>query len=46
MKLICDKNEFYKLLTLAERNTSKNPTLPALSAVLLKTSKNRLWSKK
>jgi len=42
MKLICDKNEFYKLLTLAERNTSKNPTLPALSAVLLKTSKNRL----
>ena len=42
MKLICNKNEFYKLLTLAERNTSKNPTLPTLSAVLLKTLKNRL----
>ena len=42
MKLVCNKNELYKLVALAERNTSKNPTLATLSSVLLRTGKNRL----
>lgn len=43
MKLICDKNDLYKLVNLAERNTSKNPTLLTLSSILLKTAKNKLY---
>ncbi|MBI2024390.1 DNA polymerase III subunit beta [Candidatus Giovannonibacteria bacterium] len=42
MKLNCNKNELYRLISLAERSTSKNPTLPTLSSVLLKTGKNQL----
>ena len=42
MKLNCNKNDLYKLVSLAERNTSKNPTLPSLSSVLIRTNKNRL----
>lgn len=42
MKLNCNKNELYKLVSLAERSTSKNPTLPTLSSILLRTGKNLL----
>ena len=42
MKLNCSKLELYKLVSLAERNTSKNPTLLTLSSILLRTGKNRL----
>ena len=42
MKLTCDKNEFQELIILAERNSSKNPSLPILSAILLKAEKNKL----
>ena len=43
MKLNCNKNELYKLVALAERNTGKNQTLIALSSILLRASKNRLF---
>lgn len=42
MKLNCNKNELYKLINLAERSTSKNPTLLTLSSILLRANKNRL----
>jgi len=42
MRLNCNKNELYKLVSLAERSTSKNPTLLTLSSVLLRATKNRL----
>lgn len=42
MKLTCNKNELYRLISLAERNTSKNPTLLTLSAILLRALKNKL----
>ncbi len=42
MKLNLNKNDFLKLVTLAERSSSKNPTLPILSTILLKVSKNTL----
>jgi DNA polymerase-3 subunit beta len=43
MKLVCDKNDLHKFIGLAERNTSKSPTLPILSAISLKAAKNRLF---
>src|SRR3989344_615607 len=43
MKLSCNKNELYKLVSLAERSTNKNPTLIALSSILLRTGKNQLF---
>ncbi len=43
MKLNCNRNELYKLVALAERNTGKNQTLIALSSILLRASKNRLF---
>ena len=43
MKLNCNKNELYKLVALADRNTGKNQTLVALSSILLRASKNRLF---
>ena len=42
MKLSCDKSDFQKNVSLAERNSSKNPTLPILSAILLSGGKNKL----
>ena len=42
MKLNCNKNDLYKLISLAERSTSKNPTLPILSSILFRASKNKL----
>ena len=42
MKLTINKNEFYKMAGLAERNSSKNPTLPILSSILVKSSHNNL----
>lgn len=41
MKLTIDKNDFQKIVNLAERNSGKNTTLPILSSLLLKTSKNK-----
>ena len=41
MKLTIDKKDLQKIINLAERNSGKNTTLPILSAVLLKTSKNK-----
>lgn len=42
MKIICNKNDLQKLVSLAQNCTSKSSTLPILSAVLLKALKNRL----
>lgn len=42
MKLNCNKNDLYKLVGLAERSTSKNPTLISLASILLHSNKNRL----
>ena len=43
MKLNCNKNELYKLVSLAESSTNKNLTLIALSSILLRTGKNQLF---
>lgn len=43
MKLTCNKNDFQKLIALAQNCTSKSSTLPILSAVFLKALKNRLF---
>jgi len=42
MKLKCGKSDFQKLVSLAERTSSKNSSLPILSTILIKTSNNRL----
>ncbi len=42
MKLNINKNDLLQLVIPAERNSSKNPTLPILSTILLKASKNIL----
>ncbi len=42
MKVVCDKNEFQKFIISAERNSSKNNSLPILSTILIKSGKNKL----
>lgn len=45
MKVECGKEKIEKALNLAERATSKNPTLPILSCVLLEAKNNTLLIK-
>ncbi len=42
MRITLEKNDLQRLVSLAEKSSSKNPTLPILSAVLLRASKNSL----
>ncbi len=42
MKLECSREKIEKALNLAERATSKNPTLPILSCILLEAKSNSL----